>query len=328
MSKRLEDIGFYTLSDQRATSATAKTPLTRCELILTDACNFRCPYCRGLRDDLKGTMPLSQAKATVQHWLDEGLQNVRFSGGEPTLYKGLAELVRMCRDGGVKRIAISTNGSAKWEIYQKLLEAGVNDFSISLDGGCCAIGDKMAGKAGQFPIVTENIRRLAEKTYVTVGMVFTDDNVDECVDSVLFADSLGVADIRVIPAAQYNKALSKLASLPDAILDKYPILRYRIQNVNSGRHVRGIGPDDSKHCWLVLDDMAIAGGYHFPCIIYLREGGNPIGKVGPNMRAEREAWAENHDCSADPICKAMCLDVCVDYCNTANAARLVQIGGL
>jgi len=49
MSKRLEDIGFYPF----LTSGTAKTPLMRCELILTDACNFRCPYCRGLRDDLK-----------------------------------------------------------------------------------------------------------------------------------------------------------------------------------------------------------------------------------------------------------------------------------
>ncbi len=328
MSKKLEEIGFYTLSDARATSASATSPLMRCELILTDACNFRCPYCRGLRDDLKGTMPFDKARATVQHWLDQGLQNVRFSGGEPTLYKGLVDLVRMCKAGGVKRIAISSNGSAKWEVYEQLLAAGVNDFSISLDGGCCSTGDKMAGKPGQFPIVTENIRRLSAETYVTVGMVFTDDNVNECIDAVLFADSLGVSDIRVIPAAQFNQALVKLANLPESVLDKYPILRYRIENVRSGRHVRGIGPDDSKHCWLALDDMAIAGGCHFPCIIYLREGGDPIGKVGPNMRAEREAWAHDHDCSTDPICSTMCLDVCVDYCNAANAAKLVQVGGV
>jgi hypothetical protein len=61
--------------------------------------------------------------------------------------------------------------------------------------------------------------------------------------------------------------------------------------------------------------MAVAGQFHFPCIIYLREGGNPIGKVGPNMRQERKVWAENHDCHKDPICNRMCLDVCVDYCN-------------
>ena len=90
---RLEKIGFYTLSDSRAHSASETSPLMRCELLLTDACNFRCPYCRGLKPDQKGTLPLNQAMYTVQLWCDQGLQNVRFSGGEPTLYKGLPELV-------------------------------------------------------------------------------------------------------------------------------------------------------------------------------------------------------------------------------------------
>jgi hypothetical protein len=50
---KLEDIGFYTLSDSRCVSATDTTNLMRCELILTDACNFSCKYCRGQRKDLK-----------------------------------------------------------------------------------------------------------------------------------------------------------------------------------------------------------------------------------------------------------------------------------
>ena len=59
----------------------------------------------------------------------------------------------------------------------------------------------------------------------------------------------------------------------------------------------------------------------------MREGGDPIGRVGPNMRAERKAWIESHDCSVDPICSGMCLDVCVDYCNKANEmkTKYVQI---
>lgn len=321
---KLEEIGFYTLSDARAKNASATSPLWRCELILTDACNFRCTYCRGLRDDIKGSMPLDQAKETVQAWIDQGLKNVRFSGGEPTLYNGLDSLVSMCRFGGVERIAISTNGSADFDAYEWLIRCGVNDFSVSLDGGCCSIGDTMAGKSGTWPKVVDNIRRLSEVTYVTVGMVFTEENVDQCVESVIYADSLGVSDIRVIPAAQYDKALAKLSHLPSDILNKYPILKYRISNLNSGRHVRGITESDSENCWLVMDDMAVAGKFHFPCIIYLREGGDPIGKVGPNMRAEREQWATDHDCSKDPICSNMCLDVCVDYCNRAKETRCVM----
>lgn len=59
--------------------------------------------------------------------------------------------------------------------------------------------------------------------------------------------------------------------------------------------------------------MAVNQGLHYPCIIYMREGGKAIGKVGDNMRAERKAWYENHDTHCDPICKKNCLDVCTEY---------------
>jgi len=314
---RLEEIGFYTLSDSRAFSASTETPLQRCELILTDTCNFKCRYCRGLRKDCRGTMPFELAEQTVGHWLDEGLKNVRFSGGEPSLYKRLTDLVRMCRDGGVERIAVSTNGSADMDLYLELLDAGVNDFSISLDGGCCSIGDNMAGVSNSWGVVVDRIRELSKRTYVTVGMVFTEANIDQCVEAVLFADSLGVSDVRVIPAAQYDKALLALQDLPEEVLAKYPILRYRIAHLRGDRHVRGMSENDCRHCWLMLDDMAIAGQWHFPCIIYLREGGDPVGRIGPDMRAERLNWILNHDCYEDPICRQMCLDVCVDYNNKA-----------
>jgi MoaA/NifB/PqqE/SkfB family radical SAM enzyme len=322
-SQRLEDIGFYTLSDDRALNSSKTSPLWRCEMLLTDACNFKCPYCRGMREDCVGFVPIKEASECLSIWIKEGLKNVRFSGGEPTLYKHLSALVKQAKEGGVERIAISTNGSASRERYEELIDAGVNDFSISLDGCCSSVGEEMSGGIkGAWEKVVENIKWLSKATYVTVGMVFTENNVEDCINAVLFADSLVVSDIRVIPSAQYNKALLKLSDLPQNVLDKYPILRYRINNLKEGKHVRGIGKEDCKTCYLGLDDMAVAGGKHglkhFPCIIHLREGGDPIGNVGPNMRQEREDWVKNHDSFADPICRSNCLDVCVQYNQTAS----------
>lgn len=51
-------------------------------------------YCRGLRDDIAGNLPFDIAMDILTYWISEGLQNVRFSGGEPLLYKGLKELVQ------------------------------------------------------------------------------------------------------------------------------------------------------------------------------------------------------------------------------------------
>ncbi len=312
---RLEDIGFYTLTDERARHASSTSPLARCELLVTDACNFRCPYCRGVAPQLRGNMDLTRAHTILDYWTGEGLRAVRFTGGEPTLYRGLLSLVHGCSHSDVKHVAVSTNGSAPAAYYESLLDAGVNDFSVSLDGSCCAVGDVMSGTPGLWEGIVQNIRMLASKTYTTVGMVFTEQNVGDCAAAVEFADSLGVDDIRVIPSAQYNQALTLLGTLPRQLLLRHPILAYRVNNLNRGRKVRGLLPTDSNRCPLVLDDMVVAGDWHYPCIIYLREQGSPIGKLSSHMRQERQQWFEHHDTHADDICAHNCLDVCTDYNN-------------
>jgi len=311
---RLEDIGFYTLSDDRARNSSEKTPLQRCELILTGRCNFKCPYCRGLRPDFKNELSYDEAEEIVDAWIAEGLQNIRFSGGEPTLWQGLAQLAWHCKKNGVQRIAVSSNGSADLWTYENLVRHGVNDFSISLDSGCCAIGDKMAGGVkGSWQKVVANIKEISKFCYVTVGVVFTETNVSQAIETIKFADSLGVRDIRVISSAQFNQGIKALSEVPQDLLDRHPILKYRVENFRNDVPIRGLQEHDCSKCKMVLDDMAVMGGYHFPCIIYMREGGDPIGKVGPRMREERKAWYDAHDSFKDRICSSNCLDVCVAF---------------
>ena len=308
----LEKIGFYTLSDNRAATASAETRLSRCEILLTGRCNFDCPYCRKVGGP---DLTFEQASNTVRLWASQRLYAIRFSGGEQMLYPRLAELVALAKAEGIEKIAISSNGSLPLWKYDEVIEAGVNDFSISLDACCAEDGDKMAGGVkGAFDRVIRSIKYLSGRTYVTVGIVLTDDNASKINEIIRFAEGLGVSDIRVIPAAQDGDRLKNLQVDAD-ILEKYPILRYRMGNLMSGRPVRGLGPNDSRRCGLVLDDMAVCGDEHFACIIHLREGGKALGKVGPDMRAERKAWFDSHDTHKDPICSKNCLDVCVDYNN-------------
>lgn len=308
---KLDSIGFYTLSEARLRQACATSPLWRGELILTGRCNFRCPYCRHVVGRDLGVV---QALATIHLWLDEGLKHIRFSGGEPTLYRELPLLVTTARLGGigVNRIALSTNGSAPLSMYEHLLECGVNDLSISLDACCAEDGDKMAGGVrGAWEHVCENIRALSRVCYVTVGVVLTQENTAQLNQTCRLAHDLGVADIRVIPAAQNGSSLQ--ATVDDDLLAAHPILKYRMENVRAGKPVRGLRPCDPSRCPLVLDDVAVMGDCHYPCIIYLREHGDPIGRLGPQMRQERAEWARTHDTQADRICKANCIDVCVEY---------------
>lgn len=318
---RLEDIGFYTLCDARTGQASDKSPLWRCELLLTDKCNFKCPYCMPLREDCRGDISFDTAKDVVNYWADEGLKHIRFSGGEPTLYKHLSDLVSLSHQRGIKRIAISTNGSRKLNLYKKLIDCGVNDFSISLDACCSSFGTKMSGGIDVWDRLISNISELSKITYVSAGMVFTEDNISQANESIKFASELGVSDIRIITAAQYNKRVDFVSTIDKKLLEKHPILAYRAKNYSIGRNVRGIKKDDCHKCYLVLDDMAIAGDAHYPCIIYLRQGGAPIGKINgdtKNIRQERTKWFKDHDCYNDSICRNNCLDVCVNYNNKAR----------
>lgn len=319
---KLEDIGFYTLTDERAKNQSIDSQMKRCEMIITEYCNFNCPYCRGLDDEIYGDrkikqLSLAEIKRNIDYWCEGlGLENIRFSGGEPTLHKDIVEIISYANLKGIKRIAISTNGYSDFELYKKLVDAGANDFSISLDACCASTGDEMAGQVkNSWQTVVENISKISKLTYVTVGVVLTPENVHTVDEIIKFSNGLGVSDVRIIPSAQWNEKLDEIDTVTQDIVDNHPILKYRFNNIRNGRHVRGITENDTHKCSLVLDDSIIAGDFHFPCVIYMREQGNPIGRVNPNMRAERAKWFETHNSYNDKICKKNCLDVCVDFNN-------------
>lgn len=320
---KLEDIGFYTLFDARARDSSATSPMQRCEMILTYKCNFKCAYCRGPKEGYGEDTAPEQALETLKYWCDDGLRNVRFSGGEPLSYSALEMVVAYAAISDVERIAVSTNGSFPLQCYLKLFDLGVNDFSISLDACCAADGDQIAGVAGSWKRVASNIRELSKLTYVTVGIVLTESNISRTLEIIETAHDLGVADIRLITAAQYNReSLRFLRLVRQEVLEAHPILKYRVNNLLKGRNVRGLQETDNNRCPLLFDDSVVHGKYHYPCVIYLREHGKAIGEVGPSMRAERVKWATEHDTFADEICRKNCLDVCIDYNNKTKVLRI------
>ena len=317
MIEKLENIGFYTLSDERAATSSPTSQMQRAEMIITEECQFSCPYCRGLVPEIFGDkrqrqMSLEDVKKGIDYWCEgTPLKNIRFSGGEPTLHKNIIEIVEYAKFKGIERIAISTNGANRFDLYKQLIDIGCNDFSISLDACCSSTGDKMAGGVyGAWQKVVDNIKKISELTYVTVGVVLTPDNIAETIKTIELAHSLGVADIRIITAAQWSGRVDEFNNIPKEFLDKHPILKYRTENFKEGKDIRGIQETDYHKCGLVLDDGVIANHKVYPCIIYMRERGHPICEVGRDMRDKRVDWYKTHNTYEDPICRKNCLDVC------------------
>jgi MoaA/NifB/PqqE/SkfB family radical SAM enzyme len=312
---KLDQIGFYTVTEERAARVGAASRMWRGEIILTDRCNYHCAYCQGL--PFKTDIPFDLANLAIDTWIADHLKYVRFSGGEPTLYHGLPALVEKCHLGGVERIGISTNGTAPINYYKELVAAGLDDICISLDAAMPDLADRMAGvRDSRWELVAGNIGELARLTYVAAAVVFTQSNAGYARETIRFLYDLGVSDIRIMTASHASMDIvAAIAGIDEEILAACPILKYRVSNFLQGRDARGIRDGDSHRCHLVRDDCVVAGEWHYPCGPYLRERGKPIGKIHAGMRAERQAWSESHDTHVDPICRAYCSDFYIDYNN-------------
>ena len=104
---------------------------------VTDRCDFRCRYCmpaEGLewlpRDEVLTFEEIERvARLCVQRF---GFDGIRLTGGEPTLRRGIVDLVEMLSPLGVD-MAITTNGASLDRLAQPLRDAGLNRINISCD---------------------------------------------------------------------------------------------------------------------------------------------------------------------------------------------------
>lgn len=126
-----EHIGFYTLSLDRAIRTAYHyylyeqqqltlnefidhVPMWRTEMLITSACNFKCSYCRGTTPLFNGGhIEYNHICSAIQYWLNEHVQYIRLSGGEPCLHPDIIRILEYIHTNTCSgtQVAISTNGS-------------------------------------------------------------------------------------------------------------------------------------------------------------------------------------------------------------------------
>jgi GTP 3',8-cyclase len=105
---------------------------------LTDRCNLRCSYCmpaEGL-DWLPSPDLLTDDEVVrlVSVAVSLGVDEVRFTGGEPLLRKGLVDIVgRVGQLGPRPRMSLTTNGIGLARTAEALRAAGLDRVNVSLD---------------------------------------------------------------------------------------------------------------------------------------------------------------------------------------------------
>jgi 7,8-dihydro-6-hydroxymethylpterin dimethyltransferase len=104
---------------------------------ITSACNLDCPICYTInKNDAAHQMSTADLSRILQHLAEDHdeVDIINFTGGEPTLHPQLLDFLAMCRDAGIRRLTISTNGlKLRDESYVRKLAALDARIVLSLD---------------------------------------------------------------------------------------------------------------------------------------------------------------------------------------------------
>ncbi len=112
--------------------------ITYLRISVTDRCNFRCVYCmppEGVTWQPHETMlRYEEIAEIVKVAAENGITDIRLTGGEPLIRGDICKLVAMIRAiPQIKDISLTTNGLLLEKYAQELKQAGLTRVNISLD---------------------------------------------------------------------------------------------------------------------------------------------------------------------------------------------------
>jgi len=124
---------------------------------ITDSCMLRCKMCQKWKEDI--FIKDRTKEPAVDDWkraisslraLSGGSLQINFGGGEPLLKKEIFELIRFCKQSGLKT-NIATNGYLiNGEMARQIADSGLDSVIISLDSLREEVHDYLRGKNGTY----------------------------------------------------------------------------------------------------------------------------------------------------------------------------------
>lgn len=288
---------------------------------ITFRCNLKCTHCYnaekygyGQPDYGRGFTNLSLAECRdVVNWAREaGLIHIHLLGGEPLSRPDLPEIIRYATQEGLA-VTLTSNGTLVTEkLANRLIDSGLEQISISLDGGTAETNDSIRG-SGTFARIIhglttlQSVRTARGIDPIEVGISFTltrpnlmelpealEIGREKNVDVIVFQDlfDLGVSDKRPDLLYSNDEEIDGLENLASYILDRhlegaspvlqidisYPVYRYLERKFRAGLVTPKRLPVCPAGTNLIYMD---SGGFIYPCVvadkghkgIYFRDSG-------------------------------------------------------
>lgn len=156
-------------------------------LSVTEACTFRCPYCRpsGGTPPLDDPLSVEELVGIAAAAVRLGVRKIRLTGGEPLERREILEICRRLRAlPGLGELCMTTNGARLRGLARPLREAGLDRINVSLDAlrpdrfrALTGTGDLGEVLAGIEAAETAGFRRMKLDTVLIGGV--NDDEIGD-----------------------------------------------------------------------------------------------------------------------------------------------------
>jgi len=234
---------------------------------ITSACNLDCPICYTINKNENAHMLGKEEFESILRHLAEDhdeLDIINFTGGEPTLHPQLLDFLQMCRDAGIRRLTISTNGLKLLdESYVRKLAALDARIVLSLDTFDPAVDKIMLGantvrtKLAVLDLLEKH--DVATTILPAVAMGLNDRDIPQLFDLVLKRPNVRSLELHTLTfTGQGGVGFSRAARIT------IPDLHKRLEEATRGGLTwRDFVPSPlaHPHCYSICYILLIDGGF-------------------------------------------------------------------
>lgn len=301
----------------------------RMDIALTYGCDNCCAHCYNEKPRAGESLTHEEFKRVIAKVWGLGVPHICFTGGEPTEYEGLEDLIAYAEELGVVTGLLTNGRRLKDETFMnRLAEAGLDHVQITIHSSVPATHDKMVGVPGAFAETVAGIKNaVASPVYTVTNTTLTKENADDVEELVAFLKTLGVNHIAAngiiysgearytdigLAEAELGPVLSRLAAACAAA-----DIKFVWYTPTQYCHFNPLSLDlGVKQCTAAKYNMCIEpNGDVIPCQSYYQPMGNILrddwqtifhSELAKQLRERKYAPPKCDGCPDLPLCGAGC----------------------
>lgn len=292
-------------------------------LSITDRCNFRCIYCmpeEGIcKQNHANILRFEEMLIVVRAAIAHGIEQVRITGGEPLVRKGVIGFIReLASLSAIKDLCLTTNAAKLADMAEPLKNAGLGRVNVSLDSlnqenftRITRIGDLKQVLAGIQAAIAVGLQPVKINT-----VIIPEVNDHEICDFARFAFENEV-EVRFIERMPFSAKMDEQnyfseAQVCEIIRQNFELCRIESGNSHGPAHsfkiaggkgkIGFISPRTRPFCKSCARLRLTADGYLLPCLdsdMGIQVRGLPqeqVEKIIIELYQQKHAWRKNQAC--------------------------------